>query len=249
MVFRWPFHDTTWAAPAPRPTVEAADRTMALVVFDLDGTLVDSRRDLADSVNEMLGDFGATPQPIDEVARMVGEGARVLVRRALAAARLEVDADAALATFRAIYDRRLLIHTRPYDGIPELVREAAVRGPLAVLTNKPEAPSHRLLDAFDLASSFRRVIGGDSDFARKPDPAGLQALMAEFGATPATTLFVGDSMIDVETARRAGTRVCVALYGFGGAGGEALRAGTECAVGTPHEAGVVLASFVRPSTS
>ena len=168
-----------------------------------------------------------TPLPIDDVTMMVGEGAKKLVERALAASGLNPAEPDALARFRRIYDRRLLLHTRPYDGVVEMIAAVRTLGPLAVLTNKPDEPTRRLLDAFDLSSSFRRVIGGDSPYARKPDPAGLQALMTQFGATPETTWLVGDSMIDVETARRAGTRSCVVLYGFGQERGELVLDGRE----------------------
>src|ERR1043165_4483525 len=141
---------------------------MRLVVFDLDGTLVDSRRDLAESTNEMLESYGAPALPVDDVARMVGEGAKVLVERALAASGLDPHEPDALTRFREIYDRRLLIHTRPYDGIETAVRKISQTATLAVLTNKPEAPSRRLLDAFKLASYFPSVIGGDSGPPRKP---------------------------------------------------------------------------------
>jgi len=191
-----------------------------LIVFDLDGTLIDSRRDLAESTNEMLASYGAPALPIDDVTMMVGEGARKLVERALAASGLDPAEPDALARFRRIYDRRLLRHTKPYDGVTEMVAQVRALGPLAVLTNKPDEPTRRLLDAFDLSPSFRRVIGGDSSYARKPDPAGLQALMGEFDATPETTWLVGDSMIDVQTARNAGTQMCVVLYGFGQQRGE-----------------------------
>jgi phosphoglycolate phosphatase len=144
---------------------------MTLIVFDLDGTLIDSRRDLAESTNEMLESYGAAARPIDEVAGLVGEGAKVLVERALAAAGRNPLEPGALDRFRAIYDRRLLTHTVPYPGIPELVRSAAARTPLAVLSNKPEAPTRVLLDAFDLSPYFRWVQGGDSAFPRKPHPA------------------------------------------------------------------------------
>ena len=203
---------------------------MSLIVFDLDGTLVDSRRDLAESTNDMLATYGAPPFPIDDVARMVGEGAKKLVERALAAAGLDAAEPDALRRFLEIYDRRLLIHTKPYDGIVEAVRGLAVAHTLAVLTNKPAAPTRRLLDAFELSGHFRRVIGGDSEWGRKPDPAGLQALMREFGAGPESTVMVGDSMIDVETARRAGALMCVALYGFGQSRGELVLDGTEVTV-------------------
>ena len=208
---------------------------MPLVVFDLDGTLVDSRLDLAESTNEMLGSYGASPLPVDTVAAMVGEGAKVLVARALEAAGLEKDVHDALKRFREIYDRRLLVQTRPYEGIEQVVSSLANEHPLAVLTNKPEAPSRRLLDAFELGRYFRRIVGGDSGPARKPDPAGLQGLMQEFGAAPAGTWLVGDSMIDVETARRAGVRMCVALYGFGQLRGELVLDGSEITVRAASE--------------
>ena len=213
---------------------------MSLIVFDLDGTLIDSRLDLAESTNEMLASYGAVPLPVDRVAMMVGEGARVLVERALAAAGLDSAEPDALARFRAIYDRRLLGHTRPYDGIPDLVQGLSVGHTLAVLTNKPDEPSRRLLDAFGLSRHFRGVIGGDGEYGRKPDPAGLQALMNEYDATPSGTWLVGDSMIDVETARRAGTRMCVALYGFGQLRGELVLDGSESTVRVPQEIAAIV---------
>jgi phosphoglycolate phosphatase len=200
---------------------------MPLIVFDLDGTLIDSRLDIVESTNEMLESYGAAPRPVDDVARMVGEGAKVLVARALVAAGVDPDVTEALDRFKAIYDRRLLNHTTPYDGIPGVVRAAAGRASLALLSNKPEAPSRRLLDAFDLARYFPHVLGGDSAFPRKPDPAGLWHLVAAAGATPASTLLVGDSMIDVETARRGGVRLAVALYGFGGLRGDLVLSPAE----------------------
>ena len=210
---------------------------MSLIVFDLDGTLVDSRLDLAESTNEVLASYGASPLKVDTVAAMVGEGAKVLVMRALAAAGLAgtADEDEALQRFRDIYDRRLLIHTRPYPGIDECIRALASTERLAVLTNKPEAPSRRLLEAFGLADYFPRVIGGDSGFARKPEPAGLAWLMRDAGTTPSTTWLVGDSMIDVETSRRAGVRMCVALYGFGQMRGELVLDGSEQTIATAAE--------------
>lgn len=186
-----------------------------LVVFDLDGTLIDSRRDLADATNALLLELGAAPLPVEAVAAMVGEGAAVLVRRALTSAGLDPALPDALARFLALYDERLLAHTRPYAGITEALETLAGGSALAVLTNKPTRQSKTILEALELAPYLDRVIGGDTPLGRKPDPAGLLRLISDAGARAATTVLVGDSRIDLDTARRAGTRVCLARYGFG----------------------------------
>lgn len=221
---------------------------MPLIVFDLDGTLVDSRRDLTDSTNEMLESYGDRPLPVDRVAAFVGEGAKRLVERALAAAGRDAPIEEALRRFRASYDRRLLVHTRPYDGIADVVRRASARARLAVLTNKPDQPTRRLLEAFDLATSFTWVIGGDTAFPRKPDPAALRYLMSEAGTTPAETLFVGDSMIDVETARRADVRMCVARYGFGHLRDDLALSGDELVAISPSDVGAAIDLFLASQT-
>ena len=187
---------------------------MHLIIFDLDGTLIDSLRDLAASANEMLSTYGAGPRPTDEIAGMIGDGAKRLVERALAAAGLDPGEREALDRYLAIYERRLLDSTRPYDGMIDVVAAAGRRSPLALLSNKPEALSRRLLDAFDLTRHFSWIVGGDSGFERKPDPSSLRFLMAASGATPESTLFVGDSVVDAETARRAGVRLCLVDFGF-----------------------------------
>lgn len=187
-----------------------------LVVFDLDGTLVDSRRDLADSANALLAAFDAPPLPDATVVAMVGEGARTLVGRVLAAAGVTTDVDQALAGFLDLYDRRLTNHTQLYAGVAETLDGLAERGvAMGVLTNKPQRPTDRLLEHFGLTRSFVEVIGGDTVHGRKPDPAGLRVLMRAADVDADATLMVGDSWVDIETARRAGTRVCFADYGFG----------------------------------
>jgi phosphoglycolate phosphatase len=185
-----------------------------LVAFDLDGTLVDSRRDLADSANQLVVERGGAAHTEHAIGRMVGEGAALLVRRALEAAGLPYAPDA-LARFLEIYDQRLLNHTRPYEGMPDVVRLARRFGRVAVLTNKPLAPSLRILEAVGLRDLVDDVIGGDGPQPRKPDPAALLSLMTAAGASPSHTLLVGDSAIDLETALRAGAHCCLVSFGFG----------------------------------
>lgn len=216
---------------------------MALVVFDLDGTLVDSRQDLADSTNDVLASLGAKPLPLDRVVVMVGEGARVLVQRALAAAGLEPDGatlDDALARFHGAYRSRLLATTKPYPGISQMLQEVAPLATLALLTNKPLSPARQLVGAFGWSSCFVRVIGGDGDVPRKPDPLGLRQLMARAHAGPESTLLVGDSMVDVETARNAGVAMCIVRYGFGNARGDLRLRGDEWVAQTGSDVGRVI---------
>ncbi len=206
-----------------------------LIVFDLDGTLIDSRRDLANAANALIVERGGQPLAEEAIGRMVGEGARLLVQRALTAAALPLD-DRSVPRFLELYDERLLENTRPYPGIPEAVETLAADHVLAVLTNKPEAPTRRLLEALALAPFVRDTIGGDGHYPRKPDPAGLLALIARAGVAPADTVLVGDSRIDFAAARAAATHICLARYGFGFAGfptGE-LR-GDEGLVDAPRE--------------
>ena len=187
----------------------------ALVVFDLDGTLVDSSVDLANAVNALLGDFGAAPIPVSDVTAMVGEGAAVLVRRALTARGLDPETPGALDSFLAHYDPHLLDNTRPYPGMVETLQELSGRVPLAVLTNKPARATELMLAGLELRQYFFEAIGGDTRWGRKPAPAGLLHLCAAADVAPAETLLVGDSAVDLATARNAGARVCLARYGFG----------------------------------
>ncbi len=186
----------------------------SLIAFDLDGTLIDSQRDLAQSANQLIVEFGGEPLTEEAIGGMVGEGAALLVKRALAAAGLE-DSAPALDRFLEIYDTRLVNHTRLYDGILDALHLARQHARLGVLTNKPTTPTKKLLDAFRIADLFESVIGGDGRYPRKPSPEGLLAMMASAGATRNRTLMVGDSNIDYETAERASVRCCIVSYGFG----------------------------------
>jgi phosphoglycolate phosphatase len=185
------------------------------IVFDLDGTLVDSQRDLANAANALVRELGGLPLRDDAVAAMVGEGAAVLVRRVLAAAQLDPATPGALSRFLELYDERLVEHTVPYDGIIGVLRDLHGRMPLAVLTNKPQRATDRLVDALDLRRYFHSVIGGDTPLGRKPHPAALLRMCDEMQVSPADTVLVGDSPVDLQTARNAGTQVVLVSYGFG----------------------------------
>ena len=183
----------------------------AHIAFDLDGTLVDSVADLAASASELVTTLGGRPLDVKEVGLMVGDGASLLVRRALAAAGLDPETPGALPRFLEIYDRRLLDTTTAYDGVEEMLLLASRHARLSVVTNKPLAPSRRILDALGLSSYFADVIGGDHTLGRKPSPAALLALAQ--GAEH--VMLVGDSPVDYETAEAAGCDFVWARYGFG----------------------------------
>ncbi len=189
---------------------------LALIAFDLDGTLVDSRRDIADAANDLLVDSGATALPEEAVGLMVGDGAATLVARAFAAVSQPVPDDA-LDRFLGHYSRRLVAHTRPYAGVTDVLTVLSDRYALAVLTNKPLGMTRQILAALGLAPYFKPqlVIGGDGPYPRKPDPNGLLALAATAAAAPAATCLVGDSTVDWRTAQAAGAQSCIARYGFG----------------------------------
>ena len=188
---------------------------MALLVFDLDGTLVDSSRDLASATNAALQRVapGAPTIPLEVVIGFVGEGARLLVERALRHAGVDRPLDEVLPVFFECYGERLLDTTRPYDGVSAALDRVA-RHRLAVLTNKPGLFSRRILDGLGLSSRFARVWGAGDVPARKPDPAGLLLLLDELAGRPETTWMIGDSAIDVRTARAAGVRSAGVIWGL-----------------------------------
>ena len=185
-----------------------------LLVFDLDGTLVDSFRDLAAATNAALRRVAPDqpPIPVETVCTFVGNGARVLIERALDHAGIDRAVDEVLPVFLECYDRCLLDTTRPYPGVAEALR-ALESTPRAVLTNKPGPMARRILDGLDLAPRFARIRGAGDVPERKPDPRGLERLIEELGATPETTWMIGDSPVDVRTARAAGVRVAGVSWG------------------------------------
>ena len=190
--------------------------SLAGVVFDLDGTLVDSRLDLAAGVNATRERLSLPPLPVETVTGMVGEGARTLLRRALPQSIAGAAFEAALALFLDLYYDRCLDATQAYAGVPGLLAELSARLPLAVLTNKPERHSRRILEGLGLEAYIGPLIGGDTLEVRKPNPSGLLRIAAEWRTTPVRLLLVGDSDVDVATARAAGTPLALVSWGFGG---------------------------------
>lgn len=186
----------------------------AAVVFDLDGTLIDSRRDLASAVNRTREEVGLTPLPVARVVALVGEGARRLVEKGLEGEVQGSALDAALEIFSRHYWQACLETTCPYPGVEPLLRRLEERFPLAVLSNKPEAFSRRILDGLGLAGCFRHLLGGDSLPTCKPDPEGLRRLARELGVAVERLLLVGDSRIDAATAQAAGCPFALVEWGF-----------------------------------
>jgi len=188
---------------------------MDLLIFDLDGTLIDSKRDLALSVNATRAHLGMGPLDIGKISSYVGNGAPVLIRRALGEQVTDALVEEALEYFLEYYREHKLDYTRLYPGVKESLdrlRDAGKR--LAVLTNKPVAPSRGIVDGLGVSGHFFQIYGGNSFIFKKPNPIGVEKLMAEAGVDPGRTLMVGDSGVDVETARNAGVQACGVTYGF-----------------------------------
>lgn len=193
-----------------------ADR-LQLLVFDLDGTLVDSRKDLCNAVNAMLGALGRPELPEAVIASYIGDGAGMLVRRALGDPSDEGAVDRALQLFLDFYRVHKLDFTYVYDGVfasLDALRIRAEGATMAVLTNKPVVPSREICAALGLTPYFSAIYGGNSFATKKPDPEGLRQLMREAGARPEETLMVGDSEVDVLTARAAGAWSLGCRYGL-----------------------------------
>jgi phosphoglycolate phosphatase len=187
-----------------------------LIVFDLDGTLIDSRADLAAAANELVAELGGVPLDEVTIGGMIGEGVTLLVERVLAAGcGISEAGESHVARFREIYGAHLLVRTRAYPGVDRLLDALAGRTRLAVLTNKPLGPALQILEGLYLRSYFRQIIGGDGPLPRKPDPAALRALMESVGAEGDDTLLIGDSRVDFQTGRAAETAIAMARYGFG----------------------------------
>lgn len=189
-----------------------------LLIFDLDGTLVDSQLDIAKAVNAMLVHCGRPELPVDTIASYIGDGAPMLIRRALGDPKNESSVQEALHFFMAHYRAHKLDNTKLYPGVAEMLehiaRVAGDRVQMAVLTNKPVNPSRGILDGLGMTRHFVQVYGGNSFETKKPDPLGAKTLMEETGVLPDQTVMVGDSQIDILTAQNTGMWSLGVTYGF-----------------------------------
>src|SRR5215475_6471853 len=190
--------------------------TVRAFVFDLDGTLIDSKMDLVNSVNAMLRETGRAELPPGLIASYVGHGAPQLMASTLGPASTEAHRKEALAIFLKHYSQQKLNETRPYPGVVDGVRALADSlVPMAVLTNKPTQLSIEILEGLGLMKFFQAIYGGDSFPAKKPDPAGVLAVLQELGVPPEVSAMVGDSDVDIQTARNAAMVAIGVTYGFG----------------------------------
>lgn len=185
-----------------------------VLIFDLDGTLIDSKLDLALSINAMLEHMGRAALPHETIYSFVGNGAPVLVRRSLGKGATDADAERGLAYFLSHYRTHMLDNTVAYPGVREGL-ELLNGQAMAVLTNKPVRFSQAILDGLGLARYFRFVYGGNSFERKKPDPLGVEILLRDLSAAPREAMMVGDSEVDVRTARNAGIWACGVSYGLG----------------------------------
>jgi phosphoglycolate phosphatase len=229
-------------------------RTIELVIFDLDGTLIDSRLDLVHSVNAALQHIGRPELPEDVIASYVGDGAPVLIQRALGGEQVdEATVRRGLEFFLSYYRAHKLDHTTVYPGVAEAL--AAIRDSyngtpygttsgnprqMAVLSNKPVIPSRAIVEALGLGQFFSQIYGGNSFATKKPDPEGARKLLEEYGVQPQHAAIIGDSHVDISTGRNAGMVTIGVTYGF--APHTLQDSPPDVLVDHPHELGAVFAA-------
>ncbi len=208
------------------------------LIFDLDGTLVDTQADLAAATNYMLTALGLAPLTLAQVVGLIGHGARVLVEKALGPGHAHL-VDHGFALFMEYYLAHTLDHTRLYSGMEALLPTVQAYGlKLTILTNKPETPSRFIVYGLGLAPFFTEIVGGDTLPTKKPDPLGVIHLQRQTGVALAETLLIGDSRVDYDTGVAAGVAVCGVTWGFGAA--ELRSLSPQFLVHTPQELGAVV---------
>jgi phosphoglycolate phosphatase len=193
---------------------DAKFRPVRGLIFDLDGTLIDSKLDLIHSVNAMLREMKRPHLAAETISGYIGHGAPQLVARALGAGATEEELKHALQFFLGYYEEHKMDNTHAYPGVAETLAQLS-HLPMAVLTNKPARISVRILSSLGLQEYFRLIYGGNSFESKKPNPFGANKILQEFGVPARETLLVGDSEVDVQTARNAGTQAAAVNYGFG----------------------------------
>ena len=186
----------------------------SLLIFDLDGTLVDSKKDLTASVNHIRYQFDLPTLTEDEIAAFIGNGALMLIRRALGAKATEVNVQAGLQTFLAYYRAHMLDCTTLYAGVRDALERLAAVSRLAVLTNKPVHFSCAMLDGLGIYKHFAAVYGGNSFDKKKPDPVGIFQILSDTKCQRERTWMIGDSAVDVLTGRNASVKTCGVTYGY-----------------------------------
>ena len=192
-----------------------------ILIFDLDGTLIDSRRDLAIGINLMRRHYGLDPLPVETVVGFVGEGIRNLVSRSLQDAPFAVDLDEAVRVDTECYRQHIHDETTLYPGVREGLDGLAQAGHvLALLTNKPGAASREILRHFEIDALFASIIGGDSGIPLKPEPEAVFAILRTVNGTSANTWMIGDNHTDIAAAHRAGIHSVFVTYGMGTLGAE-----------------------------
>ncbi|RMD81112.1 MAG: HAD family hydrolase [Candidatus Dadabacteria bacterium] len=199
-----------------RPPRQHGGRRFSAVLFDLDGTLLDTLADLGESMNEALAKLGFPGHSLEEYRRMIGDGVVELARRALPpAARDEATVASCAAAMRRVYARRWSEKTRPYPGVPEMLdRIAVARLPMAILSNKPDEFTQAIVERLLPRWKFAAVVGAREGIPRKPDPTAAFDIARRTGIEPQEWLYVGDTGTDMRAARAAGMFAAGALWGF-----------------------------------
>ena len=217
------------------------------VLFDLDGTLVDSRRDIAAALDDALGEHGIAPVGVERLAPLVGDGVSMLIRRALTLTEMPLDLESAvLPSYMEAYERRHLETTTAYAGVPEAIEALAEREvAMAVVTNKPHGFPVSILEHLGLMRHMRVVIGGDSMVQRKPEPEPVLAAIVACDAVPETSVIVGDGDTDMQAGIAAGLYTIGVTYGFRSAA-QLVDAGADVLIDRMEELTVLLETKEGP---